>query len=256
LGIYTILKFIDKQSLLKVSEIFSSVQGEGRWAGSPSIFLRLSTCNLKCSWCDTKYTWDWDNYDINKEIKEFNIEQIIEKIHGISNINHIVITGGEPLLQQDKLVLLITSLKEQRNKESNNPNPYHFEIETNGTIIPLKEITDLVDQWNISPKTSNSNNEKQGIDLERYYKKSLFFYRELKNAFFKFVIDKFEDIKEIDKLIQKYNLPKQQIILMPQAITKEQLLEKTIWIQEYAKANGFTFSSRLQVLLWNNQRGK
>ena len=70
------------------------------------------------------------------------------------------------------------------------------------------------------------------------------------------MIDKLEDIKEIDKLIQKYHLPKEQIILMPQAITKEQLLEKTIWIQEYAKANGFTFSSRLQVLLWNNQRGK
>jgi 7-carboxy-7-deazaguanine synthase len=180
----------------------------------------------------------------------------VEKIHGFSNINHIVITGGEPLLQQDKLVLLITLLNEKRKKESNNPNPYHFEIETNGTIIPLKEIIDLVDQWNISPKTSNANNEKHGIDLERYYKKSLFFYRELKNAFFKFVIDKLEDIKEIDNLIQKYHLPKEHIFLMPQAITKEQLLEKTIWIQGYAKANGFTFSSRLQVLLWNNQRGK
>ena len=93
---------------------------------SPSIFLRLSTCNLKCSWCDTKYTWDWDNYDINKEIKEFNIEQIVEKIHGFSNINHIVITGGEPLLQQDKLVLLITLLNEKRKKESNNPNSIPF----------------------------------------------------------------------------------------------------------------------------------
>jgi 7-carboxy-7-deazaguanine synthase len=180
----------------------------------------------------------------------------VEKIHSFSNIDHIVITGGEPLLQQDKLVLLITSLKEKRKKESNNPNPYHVEIETNGTIAPLKEIIGLVDQWNISPKTSNSNNEKQGIDLERYYKKSLDFYIDLKNAFFKFVVDKFDDIKEIDILIQKYHLPKEQIVLMPQAITKEKLLEKTLWIEEYAKTKGFTFSSRLQVLLWNNQRGK
>jgi 7-carboxy-7-deazaguanine synthase len=181
----------------------------------------------------------------------------LEKIHGFSNINHIVITGGEPLLQQDKLVLLITLLKEKRKKENNNnPNPYHVEIETNGTIAPLKEIISLVDQWNISPKTSNSDNEKQGIDLERHYKKSLSFYIDLKNTFFKFVVDKFDDIKEIDLLIQKYHLPKGQIVLMPQAITKEKLLEKTLWIQEYAKTNGFTFSSRLQVLLWNNQRGK
>jgi organic radical activating enzyme len=225
-------------------------------AGTSSIFLRLSTCNLKCSWCDTKYTWDWDNYDITKEIKEYSIEEIVEKIHSFFNINHIVITGGEPLLQQDKLVLLLTLLKENRKQEEDIPNSYHVEIETNGTIVPLKEIIRLVDQWNISPKTSNSGNEKQGIDLERYYKKSLPFYKDLKNAFFKFVIDKFDDIKEIDQLIQKYHLPKEQIILMPQAITKEQLLEKTHWVQEYAQTKDFTFSSRLQVLLWNNQRGK
>ena len=247
---------MDNQTILKVSEIFSSVQGEGRLAGTSCVFLRLSTCNLKCSWCDTKYTWDWDNYDINKEIKELNIKEIVEKIHSFSNINHIVITGGEPLLQQDKLVLLLTLLKEKRKQADNIPNSYHVEIETNGTIVPLKEIIDLVDQWNISPKTSNSDNEKLGIDLEGYYKKSLTFYKDLKNAFFKFVVDKLDDIKEIDHLIQKYHLPKEQIVLMPQATTKEKLLEKTLWIQEYAKTNGFTFSTRMQVLLWNNQRGK
>src|SRR6476619_558983 len=105
-----------ESKILKISEIFNSIQGEGTFSGTSCIFLRLSTCNLKCSWCDTKYTWDWDNYDINKEIKEFNIEQVVEKILGFSNINHIVITGGEPLLQQDKLVLLITLLNEKRKK--------------------------------------------------------------------------------------------------------------------------------------------
>ena len=70
-------------SNLKVSEIFDSIQGEGPSTGTPSIFLRLSTCNLKCSWCDTKYTWDWQNYDIKKEIKEISIE----KIKGLINVN-------------------------------------------------------------------------------------------------------------------------------------------------------------------------
>ncbi len=242
--------------MLKVSEIFHSIQGEGRFAGIPSIFLRLSTCNLKCSWCDTKYTWDWENYDINKEIKEFRIEEVIEKIHGFSDTNHIVITGGEPLLQQDKLVLLLTSLKEKRKEGDNISKNYYIEIETNGTVTPLKEMIILVDNWNISPKTSNSDNKTLGINLEGYYKKSLSFYVDLKNAFFKFVIDKLDDMKEIELMIQKYSLPKERVILMPQAINKEKLLEKTVWINEYAKRNNFIFSSRMQVLLWNNQRGK
>ena len=73
---------------LKISEIFNSIQGEGTFSGTSCIFLRLSTCNLKCSWCDTKYTWDWQNYDIKKEIKEMSIEKIVEKLHEFSNISH------------------------------------------------------------------------------------------------------------------------------------------------------------------------
>jgi 7-carboxy-7-deazaguanine synthase len=170
-------------------------------------------------------------------------------------MNHIVITGGEPLLQQDKLVSLLKLLKSKRKKDDDSP-LYNIEMETNGTILPIKEIIDHVDQWNISPKISNSNNKERGINLERFYKKSLSFYINLKNAFFKFVVDELDDVKEIEQLIQKYGLPQERIILMPQATTKEILLEKSIWIQEYAKRNDFIFSTRLQVLLWNNQREK
>jgi 7-carboxy-7-deazaguanine synthase len=235
--------------------MFCSLQGEGIFAGTPCIFLRLSTCNLKCSWCDTKYTWDWENYDRDREVKEISIEEIVNKIFGFSHINHVVITGGEPLLQQDRLVLLLKLLKSKGKKESRF-SFHHVEIETNGTIIPINEIIDYVDQWNISPKTSNSNNKERGINLERFYEKSLSFYANLKNVIFKFVIDELDDMNEIWQLIQKYNLPKERIILMPQATTKEILLEKSNWIKEYAKRNHFTFSSRLQVLLWDNQRGK
>jgi len=154
--------------------MFCSLQGEGIFAGTPCIFLRLSTCNLKCSWCDTKYTWDWENYDRDREVKEISIEEIVNKILGFSHINHVVITGGEPLLQQDRLVLLLKLLKSKGKKESRF-SFHHVEIETNGTIIPINEIIDYVDQWNISPKTSNSNNKERGINLERFYEKSLSF---------------------------------------------------------------------------------
>ncbi len=243
------------QSKLKLSELFCSVQGEGPHAGTSCVFLRLATCNLKCSWCDTKYTWDWENYDFNKEVREISIEDIWKRITDCPNISHIVITGGEPLLQQNRLIPLLKLIKDKK-KEDNRSHYYYIEIETNGTVIPSKELIHLVDQWNISPKTANSFNEKNGIDLENLYKKPLFIFRDLENSFFKFVIDKFDDFKDIEQYVQNYGLPKERLILMPQAITKEKLLEKSVWINEYAKKNNFTFSTRLQVLLWDNLRGK
>ena len=242
------------QSILKVSEVFVSIQGEGSYAGTPCIFLRLATCNLKCAWCDTKYTWDWENYDIDREIKEYSVHEIAKKIT-LSNKTHVVITGGEPLLQQANLVSLLRLLKSKRGKESNT-NAYFIEIETNGTVIPTKGIMDLVDQWNISPKTSNSHNKQKGINLEQIYEKPLSFYKDFQNATFKFVIDRSEDLVEIDQILKKYGLPKEQVILMPQGTTKESILEKSRWITDYAKKSNFAFSTRLHVLLWGNQRGK
>jgi 7-carboxy-7-deazaguanine synthase len=245
---------MNSQSILKVSEVFDSIQGEGSYAGTPCIFLRLATCNLKCAWCDTKYTWDWDNYDINTEIKEYSIYEIEKKI-ALSGKTHLVITGGEPLLQQSILVSLLRLLKSKRGGQSG-PNAYFVEIETNGTVIPTREMMGLVDQWNVSPKTSNSLNKLMGISLDKLYGKSLPFYADLQNASFKFVIDKPEDLVEIDQIQKKYDLPKDQIILMPQGVTKESIMEKSRWITNYAKNNNFAFSTRLHVLLWDNQRGK
>ena len=98
--------------------------------------------------------------------------------------------------------------------------------------------------------------KNNGINLENLYKKSLSIFRDLENSFFKFVIDKFDDFEDIEQYVQNYGLPKERLILMPQATTKEKLLEKSVWINEYARKNNFTFSTRLQVLLWDNLRGK
>ena len=238
---------------LKLSEPFDSIRGEGIYADAPCVFLRLATCNLKCSWCDTKYTWDWENYDINAEIHEFSICEIVEKID-LSGKRHIVITGGEPLLQQANLVSLLKLLKSKREKE-NDLDAYFVEIETNGTVVPIGGMLAMVDQWNVSPKTSNSQNEQKGVHLEKLYEKSLPFYKGLQNISFKFVIDKMEDLVEINKVIEKYDIAKEKVILMPQGTTKESIREKSYWIDKYAKENGYVFSTRLHVLLWGNQRG-
>ena len=225
---------------MKVSEIFSSIQGEGPYAGKPSIFLRTALCNLKCVWCDTKYTWDWDNYDYSKEVNELSIDQVIEKIKQLEP-KHLVITGGEPLIQQNDIASLLSKLGDD----------YFVEVETDCTIIPNSAMLEHVNHWNVSPKTSNSGNSREAREIPQCYD----FFAKLENSVFKFVIENETDLVEIDELITKYSIPKNKILLMPQSSTKDELNLKKEEIEKIAIAKGLLFSSRLQVERWGNQRG-
>ena len=228
-------------NIMQVNEIFKSIQGEGPNFGKPAIFLRTAQCNLKCTWCDTKYTWDWENYDFSKEVNEMTIGEIKESILGLG-INHLVITGGEPLLQQDDLADLLSFLKPD----------FYVEIETNCTILPNKMLTDLVDQWNVSPKTENSGNPLELYeDSECYY-----FFANQENCFFKYVVENETDIPEIKKFVAKYNIPETRVQLMTQASTKEEVRSREKSISELAKQHNFAFSPRLHVAMWGSQRGK
>ena len=228
-------------NIMQVNEIFKSIQGEGPNFGKPAIFLRTAQCNLKCTWCDTKYTWDWENYDFSKEVNEMTIGEIKESILGLG-INHLVITGGEPLLQQDDLADLLSFLKPD----------FYVEIETNCTILPNKMLTDLVDQWNVSPKTENSGNPLELYeDSECYY-----FFANQENCFFKYVVENETDIPEIKKFVANYNIPETRVQLMTQASTKEEVRSREKSISELAKQHNFVFSPRLHVALWGSQRGK
>ena len=225
---------------MKISEVFSSIQGEGIHAGKPSVFLRTALCNLKCVWCDTKYTWDWDNYDYSKEVNELPIEKVIEKIKEFEP-KHIVITGGEPLIQQNDIALLLSKLGDD----------YFVEVETDCTIIPDSVMLEHVNHWNVSPKTSNSENSREAREIPQCYD----FFVKLENSVFKFVIENESDLVEVDELITKYSIPKNKILLMPQASTKDELNLKKEEIEKIAMAKGLLFSSRLQVERWGNQRG-
>jgi len=103
--------------LLKVSrqsdgqpEIFHSIQGEGLYAGRPAVFLRLALCNLACVWCDTRYTWDWEHYDQRREVVTISVDEAEEAIRRYLCRN-LVVTGGEPLVQQRALTPLLEHLK-------------------------------------------------------------------------------------------------------------------------------------------------
>ena len=223
-------------------EIFYSLQGEGVTMGTPSVFLRLAQCNLACSWCDTRYTWDWEQYERGKEVVSLEVRQVEEGILKYS-CRHLVITGGEPMLQQQDLALLAESLKDQG---------FYLEVETNGTIGPDPELIRDVDQWNLSPKLQNSGNPMERRELPQVMET----YRGLLNAFFKFVVASPDDVQEVRTLVRRYGLPKERVILMPEGQTPEAVQTRSRWVSQACTEEGFRFSTRLHILLWGDERGR
>ena len=234
--------------MLKVSrhpngapEIFHSLQGEGVSVGTPSVFIRLATCNLACSWCDTKYTWDWSNYDYSAEVVELSQEQIMERILAF-HCPRLIITGGEPLMQWKALSGLVEELKGYG---------YTFEVETNGTIVPTSALAQSIDQWNVSPKLANSCNSRQ----RREVSPALTAFASLPTAYFKFVVAQPQDLDEVKELLERYQLPRQRVLLMPEGRDRKTLRERSLWLGQMCVAEGFRFSPRLHILLWGDRRG-
>ena len=173
--------------MLKVNEIFNSFQGEGVYAGTPATFLRLSGCNLNCSFCDT----DFKDYD---ELTVSMVKNIIVENMEKYKTDILVITGGEPLLQYDEVNQLINQLN------------YKVQVETNGTIIKVP----LNATYMISPKK----------EIEKIFK----LYKNYDKAYFKFIIQDNHDLQQINELIQEYDYNK-EVYLQPvyqnaQEITK------------------------------------
>ena len=222
-------------------EIFHSIQGEGATIGTPSVFLRLALCNLTCTWCDTKYTWDWRNHDYKSEVMELPVQQVEEMILTY-RCHHLVITGGEPLIQQKRLAPLVGALKARG---------FFCEVETNGTIAPDSQLERDIDQWNVSPKLANSGN---GLPL-RQVPGALHAFARLPNTYFKFVVVERGDLGELRDLVQRYGLPRDRVILMPEGRTPQALRERSRWLSQVALEEGFRFTPRLHILLWGDRRG-
>lgn len=235
--------------MLKVSrkpdghpEIFYSVQGEGVNIGKPAIFLRLGLCNLKCTWCDTKYTWDWKTYNPKEQLVEMPLEDVEQEILR-HNHKYLVVTGGEPMIQQNQLIPLLEQLER---------GGFFIEVETNGTIVPDQRLLNLVGHWSVSPKLENSGNSQSLREVPDCYR----LFAGITSSYFKYVIQSEDDFKEVQALAGKYGLVAEKIILMPEAQSREELLDRSRWLVELCKAQGYMFSTRLHILLWGNERGK
>ena len=235
--------------MLKVSrlpsgepEVFRSIQGEGVTAGTPAVFLRLAGCNLACTWCDTKYAWDFNNYNFNREVVSLSMEEVERRLLSF-DCPHLVITGGEPLLQQVELPPLVSSLRRSG---------FFCEVETNGTLIPGADLVATVSQWNVSPKTENSGNRREHCEIPRAFEA----FVALDNAYFKFVVVDPPDIDEVRRLIDRYGLAAEKVVLMPEGASAETVRRRGEWVAEACARHGFRYSSRLHILLWGGQRGR
>ena len=235
--------------MLKVSrrasgepEIFHSVQGEGVTAGTPTVFLRLATCNLACTWCDTKYTWDWKRYAYDREVMAMSSQEVERRILAYHR-PHLVITGGEPLLQQQELAPLAASLHRRG---------FYCEVETNGTIAPSADMVDAISQWNVSPKIASSGNRAESREKPDVLRA----FRDLGNAYFKFVVVEPADVDEVSGLVDRYEISPERVLLMPEGVTAEAVLERGKWVAETCVERGFRFSTRLHILLWGDERGR
>lgn len=227
-------------TLLRISELFASLQGEGASAGLPAAFLRLGDCNLNCRYCDTPYSWDWRQYDRKTELIEEDLLVTAARIRALAP-RRLVITGGEPLLQQQALEELVTQLCE-----------FAVEVETNGTITPSATLSHGIAQWNVSPKLASS-----GVaEAHRFKLEALEALRDTERAWLKWVVVAKEDLDEIHRWVTTLHWPKERVILMPEAKSPSQLAERSSLVAEAAMQHGFRFSTRLQVLLWGNERGK
>lgn len=232
-------------------ELFHTLQGEGPSIGAPAVFLRLSRCNLHCVWCDTPYTWNWEktpwkHHDDRKfskaeQILEISPEDLAPKITAYQ-FNRLVITGGEPLLQQNELIDLLRLFKDIP----------HLEIETNGTQTPSSGLDALITAYNVSPKLSNSGMEES----LRWKNESLKFFAGSEKAVFKFVVVSEPDIAELQTLQERYNIPADRIFLMPEGRSPIEMQQKSHWLADLCRDQGYRYTPRLHVLLWGDERGK
>jgi 7-carboxy-7-deazaguanine synthase len=226
---------------MKIAEMFYSIQGEGILSGVPSVFVRSSGCNLRCTWCDTPYT-SW-----NPEGSEISIGEIVNRARGFG-ASHVVVTGGEPMIASG-----IGDLTRELRDAS-----LHVTIETAGTV----DTEVACNLMSISPKLANSTpHQREGgkwatqHDRLRYQPEVL---KKLMGAYeyqLKFVVSSPEDLEEIGAMLRETGADRDRVVLMAEGTHAETIRQRAVWIAEVCKREGFRYSPRLHIDLWGDRRG-
>ena len=230
-------------------EIFASLQGEGPSMGMPVAFVRLSRCNLACTWCDTAYTWRFegdnrphrDGIAFERKANQVTLspEDTAARIAALGQ-KRLVITGGEPLLQAGALAEMLAHLPD-----------ISVEIETNGTVAPPARLDIRVDQYNVSPKLSHSGNP---ADLALLPER-LDAWATDARAYLKFVIAAPEDVDEVLALQRRYRFRPERVFLMAEGTSTAAQRERQAWLSALCLEHGFRMSDRLHIHLYGDTRG-
>ncbi|BEP17293.1 7-carboxy-7-deazaguanine synthase QueE [Pyrofollis japonicus] len=215
-----------------VAETFLSLQGEGPFTGRRSLFIRLAGCNLRCPFCDTKYSWDVKN------AREMTIEELVVLV-GRADPTLVVVTGGEPLLQRDALEELVRMLYRLG---------YPVQVETNGTLeapepgTPLSQAFFVVSPKDVPIPVPGAKTHPSWFDLVRRYN----------NVWFKFVAANKQHVEKIIEYVENNGIPRKRVYIMPltsEGMTIEEILKLHREIAEEALQNRVNFSPRLHLLL-------
>jgi len=242
----------DAEGDLPINELFYSIQGEGTLAGVPSVFVRTSGCNLRCWFCDSYHT-SWEPTHA-----WMDIDEIVDSVASHDQCEHVVVTGGEPMIH-DEVEHLLTGLSDAG---------YHTTVETNGTIYRDAPIN----LASISPKLASSTptperdpkgdgewegkHEQRRLDID-----ALADLVEAYDFQLKFVVTDRSDVDEIEALLEQLRpvtgatIRNDDVLLMPEGATRERLNETREVTAELAMEHGFRYTPRLHVDLWNDASG-
>lgn len=224
---------------LVVSEVFGpTFQGEGPSLGRRCGFIRLGRCDLACSWCDTSYTWDWERHDPAIELTRMPVEEVVDRIRAMG-VDRVVVTGGEPLIQQQALESLLRSLGEEG---------CAVEIETAGHHEP-RFPAELVDRFNVSPKLAHSGNPHE----RRLRPDALRALEATGRASFKFVVRNAVDLDEVASIVDECRLG--DVWIMPEGTDLSTVIAGMQALAEPVLARGWNLTTRAHILVWGDRRG-
>ncbi len=227
---------------MRICEIYKSVQGEGLLTGTASVFVRTTGCNLRCGFCDTPFT-SWE-----PEGRDQTLDQIMAECLAL-DCQHLVLTGGEPMLPAETVPLTRRLAAEG----------IHITIETAGTIDRPVEC----DLMSISPKLSNSTPAAQRAGPwtgrhEALRHQPAVIRRLICDYDYqiKFVVDRPDDCAEIEQWLKEFpDIPADRVLLMPQGIDVVQLQQRARWLRPLCERRGFRYCPRMHIEWFGNRRG-
>jgi 7-carboxy-7-deazaguanine synthase len=243
---------------MRIAEIFHSIQGEGKLMGMPSAFVRVSGCNLRCTWCDTPYA-SWD-----PQGEEMTAQAVAGRVMEFP-VDHVVLTGGEPMMFKET-VDLIRLLKAAGK---------HITVETAGTLWLDGLPPGGIDLASVSPKLANSTpREREGgrfAVVHERHRENLAVLKTfavgaggaVRECQWKFVIAAAPDLADVESLLSRLNgqlptgvrIAPSDVLLMPEGIDAAVLAERSRWVAELCREKGYRLCPRLHVMLWGNRRG-